>query len=191
MKKILISLFTIAIVGALIGGGVTALFFDTEEVGQNVFTAGTLDLEVGGGNPVSFTLDNMKPGDTYAASLYLLNAGTIDASKMYIKFSYTITEGTPGTVDPGTSTLDNALKLNAAQWMGGYHPIYLPGHLSFRTLSQLPTDWAGPLIHGSTIIPLHAGEEREIRLEWKLDEAADNGVQGDSVDITVHIMLEQ
>ena len=44
MKKILISLMTIAMVGALVGGGVFAYFSDVETSTGNTFTAGTLNL---------------------------------------------------------------------------------------------------------------------------------------------------
>lgn len=46
MKKIVMSLLTIAVVGALVGSGVMATFFDFESSEDNVFTAGTLDLQV-------------------------------------------------------------------------------------------------------------------------------------------------
>jgi predicted ribosomally synthesized peptide with SipW-like signal peptide len=46
MSKILISLMTIALVGALIGGGVYAYFSDTETSTANTFTAGTLNLDL-------------------------------------------------------------------------------------------------------------------------------------------------
>jgi len=46
-KKILISLSVIAFVAAIVIGGTTAYFSDTETSTGNVFTAGTLDLKVG------------------------------------------------------------------------------------------------------------------------------------------------
>ena len=46
MKKVLMSLFTIAIVGALIGGGAVAYFSDVETAEDNVFTAGTIDISI-------------------------------------------------------------------------------------------------------------------------------------------------
>ena len=46
MKKVLMSLFTIAIVGALIGGGAVAYFSDVETAEDNVFTAGTIDISL-------------------------------------------------------------------------------------------------------------------------------------------------
>jgi len=45
VKKILMSLFTIAIVGALIGGGAIAFFSDVEEA-PGTFTAGTVDISL-------------------------------------------------------------------------------------------------------------------------------------------------
>jgi spore coat-associated protein N len=66
MKRILISFMTIAVVSALIGGGVYAYFSDTETSAGNTFTAGTLDLQVDGENPWTSTAitsaDNMEPG---------------------------------------------------------------------------------------------------------------------------------
>ncbi|OHA31899.1 MAG: hypothetical protein A2928_02150 [Candidatus Taylorbacteria bacterium RIFCSPLOWO2_01_FULL_45_15b] len=46
MKKILLSLGTIAIVGALVAGATGAFFNDTEVSANNVFTAGAIDLKV-------------------------------------------------------------------------------------------------------------------------------------------------
>ncbi len=46
MSKIIISLMTIALVAALVGGGVYAYFSDTETSTGNVFTAGTLNLDL-------------------------------------------------------------------------------------------------------------------------------------------------
>lgn len=46
MKKILLSLATLAFVGALVIGGTTAIFSDTEVSTGNTFTAGAIDLTV-------------------------------------------------------------------------------------------------------------------------------------------------
>lgn len=65
MKSILISFMTMALVGALIGGGIYAYFSDTESSAGNTFTAGTLDLQVDGENPwtsTAVTISDMEPG---------------------------------------------------------------------------------------------------------------------------------
>ena len=54
-KKILFSAMTIALVGALIGGGIYAYFSDVETSTDNTFTAGTLDLTVDTENPWTST----------------------------------------------------------------------------------------------------------------------------------------
>ena len=66
MRSILLSLMTIALVGALVGGGVFAYFSDTETSTGNTFTAGTLDLNLDAGNTnvVKFTVSDVKPGDS-------------------------------------------------------------------------------------------------------------------------------
>lgn len=66
MKKILISLMTVAVVAGLVGGGAFAYFNDTETSKGNTFTAGTLDLKVNGGDDpllVLVELKDMKPCD--------------------------------------------------------------------------------------------------------------------------------
>jgi spore coat-associated protein N len=65
MKSILISFMTMALVGALIGGGIYAYFSDTESSAGNICTAGTLDLQVDGENPwtsTALTISDMEPG---------------------------------------------------------------------------------------------------------------------------------
>ncbi|GAH38715.1 unnamed protein product, partial [marine sediment metagenome] len=46
MRKILFSLIAILLAVGVVGAGAFAVFSDVEEVEQNVFTAGTLDLKV-------------------------------------------------------------------------------------------------------------------------------------------------
>lgn len=81
MKRILISLMTIAVVGALIGGGIYAYFSDTESSTGNTFTAGTLDLQVDSENPwtsTGVTVSNMEPGVAATdVDLICENVGTL------------------------------------------------------------------------------------------------------------------
>ena len=81
MKRILISLMSIALVGALVGGGIYAYFSDTETSTGNTFTAGTLDLEVDNENPwtsTAVTASNMEPGvATIPVDISCENIGTL------------------------------------------------------------------------------------------------------------------
>ena len=79
MKKILISLMSIALVIGLVGAGSFALFNDTETSTGNTFTAGTLDLNLDGGNVnvVKFTVADTYPGASGGGTWTLLNAGSL------------------------------------------------------------------------------------------------------------------
>ena len=196
MKKILISLFTIAIVGALIGGGVTALFFDTEEVGQNVFTAGTLDLEVGGGNPVSFTLGNMQPGDSQQYSLRLTNTGSIPG-ELSVEFG-SMTNNDNGLTEP-ESDVDSTGGDGEGE-LGQYLEIVIvastqpvpPGGTK-TVLFWAPLNGVG----GTTVdVPeqwglLEAGELVELKITFRLPDNTGNIVQSDSVAFDIILHLEQ
>lgn len=83
MKKILVSMMTIAMVSALIGGGIYAAFSDPETGTGTAFQAGTIDLQVDadglGYDAIwtdTLTLQDMEPDDT--ADLKFRNYGTLD-----------------------------------------------------------------------------------------------------------------
>lgn len=78
MKKILMSLFTIALVGALLTGGTMAYFSDVETSGTNVFQAGTIDIAIDDQNPWtgSFTIPDMKPCEKAYITFEIENVGT-------------------------------------------------------------------------------------------------------------------
>ncbi len=80
MKKILLSLLGIIVVIGLVGLGAFAWFSDVETSNGNIFTAGTLDLNIDGGNTnvVKFTVANMRPGNQPKGSYNLKNVGTIN-----------------------------------------------------------------------------------------------------------------
>jgi len=83
MKKILISLMTIALVAVMAVGGAFAFFYDTEASTGNTFTAGTLVLSVAGsegGSAGWITPNNWAPGETETGHVDLPHAGTIDAA---------------------------------------------------------------------------------------------------------------
>jgi len=80
MKKILLSIMTIALVGSVAFGATKAYFSDTETSTGNTFTAGTLDLNVDGDNVnvVKFTVGNMRPGNQPKGKFILANVGSIN-----------------------------------------------------------------------------------------------------------------
>lgn len=79
MKRILISLMTIALVSATAFGVTTAFFSDTETSSGNTLTAGTIDISVENGPDSSFvpvTIADMKPSYVRWTRHVVRNVGT-------------------------------------------------------------------------------------------------------------------
>lgn len=88
-KQFAVTLASVGLGAALIGGGTFAYFSDKEEV-KNTFAAGTLDLAV---NPsVVFNLKDMKPGDWADGSYNLTNNGTVGIKSVYMTTTYNVTD---------------------------------------------------------------------------------------------------
>ena len=79
MKNFLFSLITVLLMVGMVTGATTAYFSDTETSTGNTFAAGTLDLNLDGGNTnvVKFTVSNMKPGDSQTGTWRVSNVGSI------------------------------------------------------------------------------------------------------------------
>jgi len=88
MKKILISVISLALVVGLLGAGAFAWFSDTEVSEANTFTAGTLDIEIADsdegffdGTPVHATWQSpacWMPGEEFDAIVRIKNTGCSD-----------------------------------------------------------------------------------------------------------------
>ena len=85
MKKIIISLAMVAVIGAVAIGGTIAYFSDTETSTGNTFTAGTIDLKVDGDNVlIPYSVDNLKPGESRGTPTYTItNTGTLPGVLSY------------------------------------------------------------------------------------------------------------
>jgi len=91
MKRILLSVLTISMVGAVTIGATGAYFSDTEKSTGNTFTAGTIDLALNTLNPYPgtalLTLSDIKPSQTLTPlTLTLKNVGN-NEGKLTINFS--------------------------------------------------------------------------------------------------------
>lgn len=80
MKKILLSVMTIALVSAVVFGATRAFFTDTETSADNTFSTGTIDIAVDGTNPwtrqTPYVLSDMKPSQTDYINFVVNNVGT-------------------------------------------------------------------------------------------------------------------
>ena len=201
MKRILISLMTVALVSALIGGGVYAYFSDTETSTGNTFTAGTLDLNLDGGNinVVKFTVSDVKPGDSGGGSWTVANVGSI-AGYLDLE-SISVSEAIGTTTDPELA--DEVPPGTDTAQLGNYLMVHIfvdtnnNGSWDSGETDILGTDAAPVAIN--TIASSYAlnlslaasGGTNYITLLWSVGTATDNRIQGDSVTLNITFELQQ
>jgi len=106
MKRILVSLSIIGVVGAIAIGGTIAYFSDVETSTGNTLSAGVLDLliadndeDFGNGVTATWVAKNIKPGDERAFEVEKIDLakeiGSIEADHTEITCDYQVTEEIP------------------------------------------------------------------------------------------------
>ncbi len=199
MSKILVSLMTVALVGALIGGGVYAYFSDVETSTGNTFAAGTLDLNLDGGNTnvVKFNVSDVSPGGSGGGTWTVTNAGTMDGYLDLETVGFVESIGT--TTEP--ELVDEPTGLDTAQ-LGSY----LMAHMFIDTNNDGDWDAGETDIFGTNAAPLAintiagnysldlslvASGTSYVTLRWSVPVTADNRIQGDSVILGMTFELQQ
>ena len=106
MKKILVSAFTIFAMVAVVATGTRAVFSDTETSTGNTFAAGSLDLNLDGGNVnvVKFNVSGMRPGSQSIKTWALKNVGSLNGYLDLTDISFSSDEN--GCLDPETDAGD-------------------------------------------------------------------------------------
>jgi hypothetical protein len=193
MKKILLSLLTIALVSTVAFGATKAYF--TSEVTQNnvTFASGTLvmtDTSDGWMLPVTFT--NLKPGDTIRKWVRLHNAGTLDIGQLTVQAAnVSDTNGLLGQVLVSVIGFDNnpPFASNAyftPSWGTGGQPVnYMT--TAQDILSPSAVIWS-PGVTPSTITP---GQDDLIVLDFTVPTTLGNGYQGVTATFDLLFHAEQ
>lgn len=211
MKKILMSLMTMALVGALIGGGIYAYFNNVESSAGNNFAAGRLNLTVDSEDPwtsTKITASNMKPGDSGAVDCTLTNdgslAGTLTANiKDLVDSQGTCNEpecsdesGTySGGSCSGNTPVNLSVKLDIVIWVddgagGGTanDGVQDAGEQQLFSGTLAAADAAGPwTITGG----LGAGNTTYIGIAYSIADTVGNEIQDDSSTFTIEFSLVQ
>lgn len=118
MKRIIQSVAVIAVVSVLAIGATRAYFSDIETASGNTFAAGVLNLELGAGNPIPFSLSNLIPGQSGTGKVTLTNAtGSIDGDldikiANFVQYENSLTEP---ELHPGYGTADYEAGPNAGE----------------------------------------------------------------------------
>jgi len=190
MKKILISLMAMVLVIGLVGAGTMAYFSDTETSTGNTFTAGTLDLNVGGENPnvsPDFTLGPLAPGDSGTITYTLNNVGNIAGYLDLQNISVTDTEGTNPESETGDIGEPGELSANI------YVTVTLgASQLYAGLLSGIVSDY-------DANVALAASGTTTLTIAWVVDkdnvsplgEDVGNDIQGDVATVGMTFELAQ
>lgn len=195
MFRILRSLLIIVAVGAIATNATGAYFSDTETSTGNTFAAGTLDLNVDGGNTnvVKFNLANLRPGNQPSGSYTLANVGSINGFLDLESISVTTSENgildmeaDAGDVTTDEGELDDVLNIrlfvdrDGDGWIGGGDTVFYNGKVN-----ALPTSF-------DLNEPINASSSTKIRalFDW-WSSPADNLAQGDGFSLDMTFELAQ
>lgn len=180
-KQFALTLASVGIGAALIGGGTFAYFNDTETSNGNTFAAGTIDLKPDLTGAAVFNIQNAKPGQTWDVNYNLSNAGTL-ASNVSVSADYTA-DGNGDSSDIGTQLEVKDLKFGGADvdvsaFTGG------DDKLTLNEVDALSVALGALGADGS------ADDEKELTftLEFVDSGAPQNEYQGDSA--TVNLVFE-
>jgi spore coat-associated protein N len=201
MKKIVGLTMALLLVIGLVGVGTYAYFSDTESSTGNTLTAGTLDLNIDGGNTavITFTASDVAPGDSGTGSSTLANVGTISGELDIATSATTNTPGAGGEFGGGSGELGAsaqiAMYLDVDQsdtWTAGDIGLKSDG-----TTYSLPTtldydeidDYASET--WDAVEAMAASASDDIIVNWQVPTGAGNEIQGDSVSFDITFTLEQ
>lgn len=201
MKKILgMGILSIMLLAA-VGGGTWAWFTDTETSANNSLTAGTLDLNIDGGNiaVTTFSASNVAPGDSGSGSNTLANVGSLEGELDVYVSAINNVAGSGGTeYEVGTSELggnaEMAIYIDVDQ-SGAFNTgdiglkhdgtTYAPATLDYTAIDNYgDTTW-----DAAETLALSASDDLVIL--WRIPTSAGNDIQGDSLDFDVTFTLEQ
>jgi predicted ribosomally synthesized peptide with SipW-like signal peptide len=203
MKKIIgLSVTAIMLLG-VIGGATYAYFSDTESSTNNALTAGTLDLNIDGGNAAVTTLSvsATAPGDSGSGSSTLANVGSMAGELDVTTSAVTNTPGSGGTEYEGGSG-----ELGAAAQIAMYLDIDQSGGWNTGDigLKSDGTTYSPPTSLDYDVIDNYASESwdaviadmavsaaDDIVVLWQVPTTADNTIQGDTVSFDINFVLEQ
>ncbi len=198
MKKILgLSIAALLITG-LVVGGTLAFFSDTETSADNVFIAGTIDLEVDDQNPWVSTIDgdwgDYKPDQTVAAAqITLKNVGT-NPMDVWMKITKTATSQGTDTEpelaeEDGTPKHDIDTVIRYELTVGGTPVIEYDDDYTITTNATLETTgidtyyiWIGNIAAAGTLT---------VDQNFKMDADTTNWAQGDTMTFTIEFFAQQ
>lgn len=219
MKRTLLAMVALGMITALLGAGTMAYFTSSKTSTANSFQTGRLELQLANfglpwGNDTTATWtspDSWAPGDSFTATLFLHNAGTVGSKAVYE--NWTNASGDVALLDHIFVTEIS----DSYSWSGGsgkpYGDNYLPNFLAVadanhdanlslaelaawgdnKTASSSPKPWDVTVTTdpNDTGKVLPAGDDLGLRYTFRFDPNAGDALQGKSVKIDLNIMASQ
>ncbi|PSP47293.1 hypothetical protein BRC75_10215 [Halobacteriales archaeon QH_7_69_31] len=189
---IVAALLAIAVASAALGAGTFALFSDTETE-SGTLDAGTLQLDVGHAQNLSFTAADIKPTDSDSSYTDLSPSGSVTGDLSVSVQSLSTVAGEDDNADLQNHLefriwLDEGATDDGSYDSGGDIGLLSDGTTgspSFATVSSYEsTEWTDVITGMENDWSLH--------VEWQFPSASnDNDAQGDEVTTTFEFVLEQ
>ncbi|MDP2741324.1 MAG: TasA family protein [bacterium] len=203
MKKIIVSLFTIAIVASVVVGATRAYFSDTEVSSNNIIQTGTVDIDIDGQNfwTGKFDWENIEPGDTKVITFAIHNVGTYPIKLWKIIKNLTTEEN--GIVEPeqdwystnngGQSKNDIDTAIVYEMSVGGQIAIEKEAGI---TLDKIKDYYMGlvkldPGASSAYNGILNPGGSVTVVQRYHFKEGTDNWAQSDKMTFDIEILAQQ
>lgn len=199
--KIAWSLFAIGMVCISAGAGTFSYLSDVETSEANTFTAGTLDLKIkdqdefyyGDGVTATWTMSNMKPGDSVNGWVRLRKDGSIKADKLDIDVVNTVIdpEGPESDSEEGTTDLDKEMVIIEMKYYSK------PGIAEINCLELLEDKNKNGYVDLDDLetqgidglkAPTHT-TTKDLNMTLQFDPFAGNYFQGDILNLTMTFTL--
>ena len=206
----------LVIVAGIVIGVTSAYFSDTETSTNNTFAAGTMDLNINGGNVAvqTMSLDNKAPGDSDHENSVLKNVGSLDGEldiAMGTVNNYPCTDSSNGGRNDGTeyctsdagalgSNTQMALYIDVDQsgtWNTNDIGLKSNGSIYINNTGSIALDYdsmdnySGKSWNDVYTGLMAANQEDDFVIDWNIPTSAGNSIQGDALSFDVTFTLEQ
>jgi predicted ribosomally synthesized peptide with SipW-like signal peptide len=204
-RRALGALATIGAGSAAAGAGTFALFSDEETSNGNTLSAGTLDLQTGDSQSISFTGSDIAPGDTGTTAVDLEKSGAVAADLDVEVTSVSSSEGDTPESETNTDTADGGElddQLNLKLWIGtgGSSDSSFDSSTDITLNSDGSTETSAPDYETASgydstswtdVITDFSGPVT-FNVEWEFpDDSSNNAAQGDDVTVDFTFTLTQ
>jgi spore coat-associated protein N len=186
-RKIAMLLVSATLAIALLGGGVYAYFSDTETSSGNQFSAGSLDLVLGGSGSSSMSFSDLAPGYTGVSTMQLDNIGSV-----------------AGTLSMSANTMVDSEGSNWEPETNVAAPGDLSANVDIVVFVDLNTNgiydpaealWSGKLstLPGNNIVcgPLSGTGSMNVGIYWSVATTVGNDIMGDTTTFVIVFTLAQ